>query len=855
MSRGFYVAPWGALRVAGMAADALVGLRLRESPAVERELAVAELELAAARADAAARMFDVVRGCEDEALRRAALEVKRRLFNGKAVAAGALEGARTAPPEGARAALALVGARAARCAALEERYEATFAAEWLAASERFRQTLGSSRLLGGILLSSADHWTTAQKLAEIPSGAPLTSAQQIREATIARYVFRATTRTTPFAGFAGVALLDLSASPPGVGDAARAPHAHGEARWRSLPQLALAHAGELVARAMSSSSSSPADPAAHALARARLPLRMNPLRRFAAGAAPSVVFSRAGSGELMSLGWTPAVARLVEGAEGRTLEDAARALASDDADERACRDVLEQLVEAGMLEPASVPMGPTPAALRAAADALGEIGCAGAPDELRSAARRLEDYATADVETRARLAAELGRGPGRSSVLEDVMVDGASGAGLPATRGALAAALEPVVRFVRASACGAAHRRLCAAFVERFGRDGVCDDVGGFVTEILEDPRRIALIRGASEPIRWIDAELGRVAASATGDVVRLDPGLFEGLAAPDAPSSMALFLQIAPPCPRDGGEPRVVLNGAQAGRAKYLSRYLADAAGRAPQALEAVRRRLAQEDGPLPIELSPTLGLNFQVHPRLTEWALELPWEPSALGDKVLPLRDLSLRFDAAAVELRLRSRRLGREIEPLHLGFLRDAALPDPHFLLRALSPRLRDDTVAERADLYNVLDRLDLARGVALAPRRPRLTVGRVVVERARWAIPVSAVPRKDPKQPYASYFRAIARLRREREIPSRGFARYVGREVAGFGFTETNMYVDWESPFTLIGLARLLGGPSDGRSGYLVFTELLPEPEASWLRLDGRPHAAELLVEIDGERSAR
>ncbi|WP_437648267.1 lantibiotic dehydratase [Sorangium sp. So ce362] len=846
MSRGLQIAPWGALRVAGMPADALAGLRLRESPAVERELAAAELELAAARAEAAATLFDVVHRCEDEALRRAALEAKRRLFNGKAVAAGALEGARTAPPEGARAALALVGARAARCAALEERYEATFAAEWIAASERFRQALGSSRLLGGILLSSADHFTTAKKLAEIPGGAPLTSAQQIREATIARYVFRATARTTPFAGFAGVALLDLSASPAGASDAPRAP---GEARWRSLPQLALARAGELVARAMSS------DPAAHAHARARLPLRMNPLRRFAAGAAPSVVFSRAGSGELMSLGWTPAVARLVEGAEGRTLEDAARALASDDADERACRDVLEQLIEAGMLEPVSVPMGPTPAALCAAADALGEIGCAGAPDELRSVARRLEGYATADVEARARLAAELGRGRGRSSVLEDVMVDGAFGAELPVPCGALAAALDPVVRFVRASACGAAHRRLCAAFVERFGRDGVCDDVGGFVTEILEDPRRVARIRGASEPIRWIDAELGRVAAAATGDVVRLDPGLFEGLAAPDAPSSMALFLQIAPPCPRDGGEPRVVLNGAQAGRAKYLSRYLADAAGRAPEALEAIRRRLAQEDGPLPVELSPTLGLNFQVHPRLTAWSLELPWEPGAPGDKVLPLRDLSLRFDAAAVELRLGSRRLGREIEPIHLGFLRDAALPDPHFLLRALSPRLRDDTVAERADLYNVLDRLDLARGAALAPRRPRLTVGRVVVERARWAIPVSAVPRKEPKQPYASYFRAIARLRREREIPSRGFARYVGQDAAGCGFTETNLYVDWESPFTLIGLARLLGAPGDGRRGYLVFTELLPEPEASWLCLGGRPHAAELLVEIDGERSAR
>ncbi len=236
MSRGFQIAPWGALRVAGMPADALVGLRLRESPAVERELAVAEIELAAARADAAARMFDVVRGCEDEALRRAALE---------AAAAVQREGRGGRRARGREDRAAGRGARRARAR---------------------RRARGPVRRAGGALRGDVRRGV-ARRVGAFPadarelapargscSRAP-TTVQRRRSSRRSRAARRSprrsrsarprsrVTSSAPRRGrrrsreFAGVALLDLSASPPGVGDAPhapRTPHVPAEARWRGL---------------------------------------------------------------------------------------------------------------------------------------------------------------------------------------------------------------------------------------------------------------------------------------------------------------------------------------------------------------------------------------------------------------------------------------------------------------------------------------------------------------------------------------------------------------------------------------------------------------------------------------------
>jgi len=864
---------WCALRVAGLPASVLAELRLRESADVERLLTAVEEEIASARAAAAARMFDVVHGCEDVDLRRAVLDAKRRLFGGKPVDAAALDRWSSSLPHEARAALGQVVALEARRDDLAARFDETIERERLAASDAFRRTLTHGRLLSGILLSSADHFATARKLAGLPAGARLSSAQQIREGAVARYVFRAATRTTPFSGLAAVALVGWADNAN-----ANAAHANGTrprpsgVRWQSAPQIELRHLYGVLARADEST-------------RLRQPLRINPLRSFVTTPAPVIVFPRLARRERtddrapldwMELGWSEQVAAIVEAADGRTLDEAVAVLAAGRSDDQCeghdeegpFRDALEQLIDAGLIEIGRPSASPTPAGIRALARAFdgpspsgpscapGASGASCASEAsieartLRRLAGELETFAHATVAHReagvSRMVSDLGPSPhgARSAVLEDVFLDGVCAADLPMAPQALARELDPLLRLLHASACGAAHRLVCAAFVARFGRDGVCRDVGAFITDLLRDAALVSRIRGARDPLRWLDSDLRRAIASAEGDAIQIAPSLFDALGRPEGPFATAIFLQWAA-----ADDIRIVFNGAQGGRGKYLSRYLeADHAG-ARAARDAVRERLARTDGPLPVEIAPALALNFQIHPRLTEWTLETPWEPAASSAGVLPLSDLAVWFDAARHELRTSSQRLDREIDLVHLGFLRDVALPDPHFLLRALSPRLREDTVAERADLYNVLDRLALARGLPLVPHRPRLDVGRLVLERARWAVPAAAVPHKEPRQSYADYFREAARFRRTYGLPARGFARYVGRDATGFGFTDTRMYVDWETPLTLAGVRRLLRGTDDKAEGYVLFTELLPDPHASWLRIDGHPHAAELIVELD------
>src|SRR5262249_2508584 len=135
----------------------------------------------------------------------------------------------------------------------------------------------------------------------------------------------------------------------------------------------------------------------------------------------------------------------------------------------------------------------------------------------------------------------------------------------------------------------------------------------------------------------------------------------------------------------------------------------------------------------------------------------------------------ELTLRHDASAQQLRLHAPRLGADVEPIHFGFVRDQLLPDPLLIIRALSPRIADETIAERAALYATLDAVDLQRGAGLRRFRPRLHIGQLVLERARWAIPVREVPLKQPRESYTGYFIRLERWRRSLGLPQRGFGR--------------------------------------------------------------------------------
>jgi len=62
-----------------------------------------------------------------------------------------------------------------------------------------------------------------------------------------------------------------------------------------------------------------------------------------------------------------------------------------------------------------------------------------------------------------------------------------------------------------------------------------------------------------------------------------------------------------------------------------------------------------------------------------------------------------------------------------------------------------------------------------------------------------------------------------------------------------------YLDFASPFCFALLRRLVPDDPDehGDVGWLLIEELLPVPEDALLRIDGRAHVAELLVEFEGD----
>jgi hypothetical protein len=859
---GLRLEPWGALRVAGLPADMLMELRLERSAARAADLDAGEAALAAMRERLIDHLFVTIHGCDDRPLRRAMLTLKRSLYNAKPIRPTLSEPVLTRLPDMLRSSLTRLAEAEARIEALAAEYEITFTVEWRAATAALRRLVSDDRLLNGLLLSSSELWQAAQQLASLPADTPLSANQQNREAAVARYLFRAATRTTPFSSFAAVALLPLTEDMGASGSRGDQwpPVDHGHAHiWRSVPQVHAAVLQDWMVHHLSRS------------ARANLPLRVTPVRRVETDPAPAVVFVQTTLASpqadappkhletWFTLRLSPTVQQVMAVADGRSGKEIAGMLAASDEERRHWLDLLDHLVEAGFLERLHPRPEVDPARLRALAAQLESLGDPDAAQRLRWLAELLESYATSPSGRRAELLSklkeELGLDARGTPIYEDVILEGLTTADLGIEPDVLKEDLLPALALARASLSDVPHRLLCHAFVTRYGVEGSCQDVPGFLVELLQDDAFMSRLRHASAPLGWLDSPLGRAIQAAEGACVQLEPAWFAELPAPNVPCAVAAFVQLSARDRRalESGKYRVVLNGMQSGRNKYLSRYLGNGSPAAEAALTSVRVRLATTYGPLPVEVAPILGINFQIHPPLTQWTLEIPLDAAPAPDRVLPLTDLSLRFDAAARELRVRSARLGCDIEPVHFGFLRDVNLPDPLLLLRAFSPRMREETVTERVDLYNLLERWDTTCNVPLRRYRPRLEVGRLVLERARWAIPLVEVPMKQPRESYAAFFGRLARWRAEQGLPERGFARRLSPGSHWADAATPRFYFDWQSPFTLVGLRRLVLGleQEPEPKGWLLLTELMPAPEDALLTVNGRPHVSELLIQFEWE----
>lgn len=182
----------------------------------------------------------------------------------------------------------------------------------------------------------------------------------------------------------------------------------------------------------------------------------------------------------------------------------------------------------------------------------------------------------------------------------------------------------------------------------------------------------------------------------------------------------------------------RIVVNGVTTGHGVFFSRYcdLLESRERGQWSLSERLRDHIARTWPRQTDITAALGLNFNLHPRLSPYELIYPGSVARPGaDNVLTLPDLVVRADPATRRLQLVSTRDGRPIDLVPLNFLYPAAAPLLYRFLCAFAP-----TRTYRGGLWEQLDRHD----PDAAGDRPRVLLDDLVLDRASWRVPVADVP---------------------------------------------------------------------------------------------------------------
>lgn len=225
----------------------------------------------------------------------------------------------------------------------------------------------------------------------------------------------------------------------------------------------------------------------------------------------------------------------------------------------------------------------------------------------------------------------------------------------------------------------------------------------------------------------------------------------------------------------------------------------------------------------------------NLNLHGRLTDYEIVCPGETSSVpeADRI-ELDDLYVEHDPRADRLALRSRRLGREVIPVYLGYLVPLALPEIPRTLLLLSP-----TSMAPLDVWAGVPEGPATDGVT---RRPRVAHRGLVLSRRSWATTVAQLPARAPGDTDAGWFAGWHRWRLTHGIPDRVFATVsAGPGRAGAGVKP--QYVDFDSPLSLAALEALLG-MGEAR---VVLREALPGEDALHVTSTRGRHVAELAVE--------
>ncbi|MQS14880.1 hypothetical protein F7Q99_22110 [Streptomyces kaniharaensis] len=206
---------------------------------------------------------------------------------------------------------------------------------------------------------------------------------------------------------------------------------------------------------------------------------------------------------------------------------------------------------------------------------------------------------------------------------------------------------------------------------------------------------------------------------------------------------------------------------------------------------------------------------------------------------DDLLPVNDLSVRLGGDGL-LQLMSRRLGRQICPVHPGLGDRLLPPTARFMVEAFGES--NTWFGAHTELRMTSD----PRADSGVRHLPRLMVGKVVLRRAMWMTRADRLPRRAEAATDAAWMLRTAAWLAEHGIPERCFVTVLDPAVLaqGGGHGPSNdtkpNYVDFASMLLLLGLERRLTEPN----AIVQISEMLPDPG----RIRGE-RVAEYIVELN------
>lgn len=432
-------------------------------------------------------------------------------------------------------------------------------------------------------------------------------------------------------------------------------------------------------------------------------------------------------------------------------------------------------------------------------------------------------------------------------------------------------------------------------FFTRYGRGGRCDDVIDFLHNFAEDiydefgrvsmkmptyddegrfrplqnwlrvsqvddlsQARSALVEGMHElwaghqgsgPVELTDTFIDRVVSQMPLQRKPVRPQGF--------------FLQVG----GSAAEPEVVVNRPTGGLLFSFSRFTNAFGTDLVDRLRTYGRSIAGEDAVL-AEITGGLNrTNLNVHQPIADYHIVSPAEGSSFpADRQLPLADLYVVHDLDSDRIQLRSRRLGKEVLPIYLGYLMPTALPEVPRNLLLFSPG-----GMARLDIWGGIPQAEPVGGVSV---RPQVRYRNIVVARQTWSLGTDTLPQRCAGEPDATWFLRWRRWQTTHGLPDQVFitlpsssegsgseadaiaAEIPGSEVgassaeaSGGGRRSKPSYLDFTSLFSI----SVFANEVSNLKGVVEMAEMLPTEEQQYVRSADGHHVCELAVELTRDDS--